>query len=480
MPTPVANRTVPTTPPVTGADMFDDLNLELAKLYDASVLPLTSIGGTADAITAQCDPAMTGGLVNGMKFGITPTGANTITGFTLRVDGPGGTPTGTAKSVVDRDGNAIPAGQWVASRRHVLEYDSGLDKFRVLDNIEPTPTAAIAQPSFRNVLMDNGGLEIWQRGAGDSASIAVGASTTAYTADRWYLTTNANQASVVSAQAGLTDRSRKCARVQRNSGQTGTASFVFTYPLTTEECVRLRGSKIAFQFVARAGANFSPTSGTVSYGLYLGTGTEGKRGAGFTGETTHVTSSVNLTAGGAAVAVTAVSSGTVATNVTQGEFRFSWTPTGTAGAADYVEIDNCQLEANTAAADFEYAPFAFMLAQCQRHYLKTFPYATAPAQNAGTTGALQALAHGDASSSARAVFYLLQLLARMRTTPTVTTYNPSAANANWRNSTTAADVTVSVGTISDSRVPIGNAVTAPSPSTLADNFLIHAQADAGL
>ena len=43
--------------------------------------------------------------------------------------------------------------------------------------------------SFRNVLRANGGLEVWQRGAGASASIAAAASTTAYAADRWYIKT---------------------------------------------------------------------------------------------------------------------------------------------------------------------------------------------------------------------------------------------------------------------------------------------------
>jgi hypothetical protein len=49
----------------------------------------------------------------------------------------------------------------------------------------------------RNILI-NGDCEVWQRGAGGSASIAVAASTTAYTCDMAYLTANANEASVVS------------------------------------------------------------------------------------------------------------------------------------------------------------------------------------------------------------------------------------------------------------------------------------------
>ena len=102
---------------------------------------------------------------------------------------------------------------------------------------------------------------------------------------------------MVSAQAPLTDRSRKSGRVLRNSGQTGTAAMVFAYPLTQEECIRLRGQTISLQFVAQGGANWSPTSGTLTYNVYFGTGSEAKRGAGFTGETNPITGSAALTAG---------------------------------------------------------------------------------------------------------------------------------------------------------------------------------------
>src|SRR5262249_60899120 len=43
----------------------------------------------------------------------------------------------------------------------------------------------------RNIIGSNGGMEVWQRGAGGSASFAINASTTAYTADRWYIATGA-------------------------------------------------------------------------------------------------------------------------------------------------------------------------------------------------------------------------------------------------------------------------------------------------
>src|SRR5271170_5972907 len=55
-------------------------------------------------------------------------------------------------------------------------------------------TQANTTPTWANILSPNGGFTIWQRGAGGSASFSVNASSTQYTADRWYITTGANQA----------------------------------------------------------------------------------------------------------------------------------------------------------------------------------------------------------------------------------------------------------------------------------------------
>lgn len=74
------------------------------------------------------------------------------------------------------------------------------------------------------------------------------------------------------------------------------------------------------------------------------------------------------------------------------------------------------------------------LAKAQRYYCKTFAQGTSPAQNAGLAAAL-----GDAydtTDGAGAVAW--RFPASMRASPTITTYNPSAANANWSNTATAA------------------------------------------
>jgi hypothetical protein len=63
----------------------------------------------------------------------------------------------------------------------------------------------------------------------------------------------------------------------------------------------------------------------------------------------------------------------------------------------------------------------------------------------------------------------------MRAAPTITTYNPSAANANWRDVTAAADRTPTVGGQSES----GFTITGAAGGAGSFNY-IHWQAAAEL
>jgi len=101
-----------------GEDTLDIYHALITALLDASVLPLTSVGGTANAITADVDPEMpASGLVAGMKFSVTWASANTATAVTLNVDGSG------AKDIVTASNGVLTVGQIAAGRRDIVEYD---------------------------------------------------------------------------------------------------------------------------------------------------------------------------------------------------------------------------------------------------------------------------------------------------------------------------------------------------------------------
>lgn len=112
------------TPPLTGLDLMDEYAERFKTLFDASALPLTSVGGTGNAVTATLDPALDGGgLVDGMKFEIT-WGASNTAGVTLALNGAAAVP------VLDPAGSALVASAIGSGLRSLLEYIGGA--FRIL------------------------------------------------------------------------------------------------------------------------------------------------------------------------------------------------------------------------------------------------------------------------------------------------------------------------------------------------------------
>jgi len=338
-------------------------------------------------------------------------------------------------------------------------------------------TQANTTPTWSNILAPNGGFAVWQRGAGSTASFAINASTTAYTADRWYITTGANQASVVAAATGLTTAAptAHAAKITRNSGQTGIGSMTFGYPLTLDEVNRLRGQQVSFSGAAKAGANWSPATGTFAINLYVGTGAAGKRGGGFVGETNPLTISTNLAAGATNLAITGTSSGTVATTSTQGELQVTWTPVGTAGGDDSLTLDQFSLVAGTIVQAFSDLPFDESLRGCKRFFRKSFPYSVAPAQNAGLAGAVCVISQAVASQLS---FFVQEEPIELYATAAITTFNPSGASAAWVNGSVAVSVTATLDTLSPSGK--GFAIFTVNSVTVNQALYIHYTSDAGL
>ncbi len=337
---------------------------------------------------------------------------------------------------------------------------------------------------FKNFLARNGGLEIWQRGSGETSNIAVAANTNAYTADGWYVTTGVGSGAAVhvSAQTAVTTTgSRLSGRVQRDSGQTGVQIIRFGFPLDVEEAAATRGKCLVLSFTASTGANWSPTSGTISYVVYLGTGTPVKRNAGgtYTSETTPISSSVNIAASNSGTRTISAISSATATTTNQAEVQFSWTPTGTASTNDWVQFDDVQLEAvpcGIAAVTpvFENLPYSILMPMNQRHFTKTFTYNVAPAQNTNNfVGALYAI-----SQAAVAVSMSWAYPFQMRIVPTLTTFQPNGASANCANTSTGAvTVTANPGTSAGDKLSFFSCGAA---SAAGQAVYLHVQADAGI
>jgi hypothetical protein len=242
----------------------------------------------------------------------------------------------------------------------------------------------------RNFIL-NGGFDIWQRGT----SVAVAASQTVYTTDRWKLSLGANASYTVSRQAtGDTTNLpfvQYAARVQRDSGQTGTNIGYFIQGIETVNSIPLAGKSITFSFYARKGANYSAASDALSFIVAYGTGTDQDPAGAYTGQANAISTSVTLTSTWQRFTATA----TMATTATEIKAFFNYTPVGTAGANDYYEITGVQLEVGSVATQFSRAgaTLAGELAACQRYYYR--------ASNGGNANSGWGMGFGASTTMAR-------------------------------------------------------------------------------
>lgn len=125
------------------------------------------------------------------------------------------------------------------------------------------------------------------------------------------------------------------------------------------------------------------------------------------------------------------------------------------------------------ATAYMHAPYAVELLRCQRRFVKTFALATTPAQNVGVaTGALAAVGGATAGLSV----FPWRFPVPMRASPTITTYNPGAANTSARNTT---DSTDSAPTATD-KTTEGVNITTAAAGDAGDRMVLHATADARL
>jgi hypothetical protein len=312
--------------------------------------------------------------------------------------------------------------------------------------------------SGRNAVI-NGGFDIAQRGT--SFTALAGA---AYTLDRWVpWSTTGGQSNYASRESAgnlsVTPNQaiQYCMRVGRTAGTTNTGGRQLFHTIETANSVRFAGKTVAFSFYARKGADYSNTDSILNFYVGSGTGTD-QIYYSFTGSAAVIAqTSVTLTTSWQRFTAT----GTVATNATELAMSFLWSPTGTAGAADYLEITGVQLEEGSVATPFSRAGGTIQgeLAACQRYYWRS----TANAYNNQVYG-------GGFAASTTAVLAPFSLPSQMRTVPTVigyaniyvtdevTNFTPSNLVANSRTSVNILQIqpTVSGATTYRPYLVVGN------------------------
>lgn len=176
-------------------------------------------------------------------------------------------------------------------------------------------------------------------------------------------------------------------------------------------------------------------------------------------------------------------------NFSSGTLNTTWAATTNANRAvgqtnlagtvnNYFNITGVQMELGPSATEFEFVPFDVEHLRCQRYYCKTFPYATAPVQNVGNQeGCFQFQAE-----RAGAVLHQRQwrFPVTMRAEPTITTYNPAAANAQPRDITNSVDFSgIATAAPTNENNYTFNA-TGNAGTTAASGINVHITADADM
>ena len=137
------------------------------------------------------------------------------------------------------------------------------------------------------------------------------------------------------------------------------------------------------------------------------------------------------------------------------------------------------LFAGTNAGAYIPRPYSAELALAKRYYAKTFNEGVAVGQSAGLGGSLCTKAPSAASYPAAYFSLPNGMYAGVGSSPVVTSYNPSAANANWRDVTAGADVTVAIDPAAakgGTGVEVG---TASAVTAAGDNLCIQLTYDSG-
>ena len=210
----------------------------------------------------------------------------------------------------------------------------------------------------------NGGMDVCQRGT----SFAGVQLYLAYCADRWgfYRGGSVGNATWTRQSSGLTGFQYSL-RAQRNSGDTSTQYVGVWQAIETINSIPYAGKTVTVSFYAKAGANYSATSGNLLFNLVTGTGTD-EPPYNFTGATVAIAQNASLTTSWQRFTFT----GTLPTNTNEISLQFVGYPSGTAGANDWYELTGIQLEQGSAATPFSRAGGSIggELALCQRYYYR--------------------------------------------------------------------------------------------------------------
>lgn len=278
-------------------------------------------------------------------------------------------------------------------------------------------------PAAQGNIIDNGGFEIWQRGAGPFTNF------TGYFADRWNISTSctAYSAAKETGASNIDSGVSSCKLVI-----TTAAGGVFRIGQSVENDSQYVGKVMTFS--ARVKSNIAGVKMLVSY-----SGGQTAGAVGHTGGNTFETLSVTLTIPATGLTF---SIGFDSVNTTVG--------TSVSPSAGTFYVDSVALVYGSNVSPFISLPFQIDLARCQRFY-----YRICGNTNDEYVGVGQ-------FTTASAFYTIVRHPVFMRISPTMTVVNSSGFRVftqNGTETTVTGGITPSSGTITSTRIDVGVSAT---------------------
>lgn len=296
-----------------------------------------------------------------------------------------------------------------------------LNYVRLYDGVSKglwVPSGSLVSPS----LIANSNYDHWQRGAAARTHTTTYNTDTSYSADRFF--TRPAGASVTSLRSTTTPDIRSQFSCQINGAVSVTT--IDHGQRIPSVIVNTRGRQpliFSAYILNQTGAAFTPN-------LRIGTPAAVDD---FTTVTNRLDQALQSCADNAWTLVYFAFDPTGYTNVSNGMEAVLRTPSGAVVAADAITISQFDLRPGSRRMAFAAPDPRLELLRCLPFYCKTFEQGVAPAQNSGTRlGAVGYVC--NVAGTAGAVGIGWRFPVPMRTAPTITTFNPNAANANWWNS----------------------------------------------
>ncbi|MES2241864.1 MAG: hypothetical protein V4639_03235 [Pseudomonadota bacterium] len=320
------------------------------------------------------------------------------------------------------------------------------------------------------------------------AQTAIGTTDNSYTVDGWRLLLGAANAAVPTQDtADVPVGAGYALKLTVGSGNNN--KFAVFCPIENTDMADLKGGVCSLRVPLKATAGLTDGAGKIRIGILQWTGTADAISANPISAWGAEGTNPTLAAGWAfanvpaAVAVTTSWADYTAENVAISASATNlavliWSDDKTnTQTTDILRIGGYVVLASGAVAPPKaVAKYIDELTTCQRYVRSTFPRGTVPAQNVGSTGAWCFPALTTNNKMQSAVHWDLPMFAA----PTVTFYNPVAANAQVRDVTVSGDAT-NTAAIQSGLLGFGlSAQLAGIGADIADNCIVHFTAVARL